>query len=61
MDLKVEMLRDMLHKLLDKEKIIASEEILKISKELDSLTVRYFNMQTEDLLENKNDSKCQYI
>lgn len=52
MDIHVKMLRDKLHELLNGERIIASNEILKISEELDQLTVNHFIVQTKDQLRN---------
>ena len=45
MDTQVKILRDKLNELLDKDKIILSEEILRISDELDQLTVTQFMEQ----------------
>lgn len=50
MDTQIENLRDQLHELLDGEMLIASEKILKISKELDQFTVIHLIAQTENQL-----------
>lgn len=57
MNAQEEILRIRLQMLIDDEKTISSEKILKISKELDKIVVNDLLVQTKDQLRKKNDCK----
>ena len=48
MDTQIDILRNHIHKLLYDGKIMASEELLRISKEMDQLTIKFFIAQTRN-------------
>jgi len=48
-----------LHELINSQEIIVTDEILKISQELDQLTVNHI-MQTENQVKTKHDYKHHY-
>lgn len=48
-----------MHELINSQEIIVTDEILKISQELDQLTVNHI-MQTENQVKTKHDYKHHY-